>query len=77
MAAAAMGVGIWVWGRWVYANVYLADDGRINDDWLTALVGLPLALALYLLVHWILRSDESASCLRVAETQETQVATET
>jgi hypothetical protein len=38
-----------------------------NDDWLTALVGAPLALLVYALMHSLLRSEEwalTASLLR-------------
>ncbi|TXG85722.1 MAG: hypothetical protein E6R14_04230, partial [Thermomicrobiales bacterium] len=58
IAAALMALAAWAWGRWVYLNVFLGDVLPVNDDWLTALVGVPLALLLYLGVLWLLRSDE-------------------
>ncbi|MFZ1769486.1 MAG: hypothetical protein WAU00_09830, partial [Caldilinea sp.] len=46
------------WGRWIYVNIYPARIGVFDDDWLTVLVGVPLALLVYLGMHWLLRSDE-------------------
>ncbi|MFO7635444.1 MAG: murein biosynthesis integral membrane protein MurJ [Caldilinea sp.] len=66
-AAAAMGMVVWAWGQWVYVNVYIGDAIAIDDDWLTVLIGAPLALLVYALVHWLLRSEEwalTASLLR-------------
>jgi putative peptidoglycan lipid II flippase len=57
-ATAAMAVAAWAWGRWVYDNVYRGGQMAMNDDWLTVLPGAPLALLIYLLVHWLLRSEE-------------------
>ncbi len=57
-ATAAMTMAAWAWGRWVYENVYQGGQMVVNDDWLTILVGAPLALLIYLLVHWLLRSEE-------------------
>ncbi|GIK73934.1 MAG: lipid II flippase MurJ [Chloroflexota bacterium] len=57
-ATAAMTMTAWAWGRWVYENVYQSGQMAVNDDWLTILVGAPLALLIYLLVHWLLRSEE-------------------
>ena len=58
IAAALMAVAAWAWGRWVYLNVFLGGALPVDDDWLTALVGVPVALLLYLSVLWLLRSDE-------------------
>jgi len=58
VAAVLMAVAAWAWGRWVYLNVFLGDALPVNDDWLTALVGVPVALLLYLGVLWLLHSDE-------------------
>jgi len=58
VAAVLMAIAAWAWGRWVYLNVFLGDTLPVNDDWLTAIVGVPLALLLYLSVLWLLRSDE-------------------
>jgi len=64
LIAAAMMAGVaWAWGRWVYVNIYPAQVGPLNDDWLTALLGVPLALLVYLAVHWLLRSEELALTL--------------
>lgn len=66
-AAAVMGAVAWTWGRWVYLNVYSGGAASFNDDWLTALVGAPVALLVYALMHWLLRSEEwtlTASLLR-------------
>lgn len=57
-AATLMALAAWAWGRWVYVNVFLGDALPVNDDWLTAAVGVPLAILLYLSVLWLLRSDE-------------------
>lgn len=62
-AAAVMGAAAWAWGRWVYDTIFLGGYTAINDDWLTALLGVPIALLIYLLVHWLLRSDEIALTL--------------
>ncbi len=59
-ATASMAAAAWVWGRWVYHNVFLRGELTVNDDWLTALIGAPLAVLIYLLVHWLLRSEEIA-----------------
>lgn len=66
-AAAAMGLAAWAWGRWVYIHVYLNGMATVNDDWLSILPGVPLALLVYALMHWLLRSEEwalTASLLR-------------
>lgn len=59
-AAAVMGMVAWAWGQWVYVNFYIGDAIAIDDDWLTVLIGAPLALLVYALVHWLLRSEEWA-----------------
>ncbi|MBE2238225.1 MAG: murein biosynthesis integral membrane protein MurJ [Caldilineaceae bacterium] len=58
LAATALAAVAWAWGRWVYVNIYPARIGILDDDWLTVLVGVPLALLVYLGMHWLLRSDE-------------------
>jgi putative peptidoglycan lipid II flippase len=64
LIAAGMMAGVaWAWGRWVYVNIYPAQVGILNDDWLTALLGVPLALLVYLAAHWLLRSEELALTL--------------
>ncbi len=58
LAATVMAGVAWAWGRWVYVNIYPAQVGVLNDDWLSTLVGVPLALLVYLAAHWLLRSEE-------------------
>ncbi|MFM7172139.1 MAG: murein biosynthesis integral membrane protein MurJ [Caldilinea sp.] len=58
VAAAGMGLATWGWGNWVYHTVYLGDLVGWNDDWLTVLVGIPLALSVYLGLHRLLQSEE-------------------
>lgn len=62
-ATVVMAAAAWAWGRWVYVNVFQGSQTTINDDWLTAMIGVPLALFIYLLVHWLLRSEEIALTL--------------
>ena len=63
VAAAGMGLAAWGWGNWVYHTVYLGNLVAWNDDWLTVLVGIPLALSVYLGVHKLLQSEELALAL--------------
>jgi len=58
IATGAMTMAAWMWGRWVYDAIYIGGQSALNDDWLTVLIGAPLALLIYILVHWLLRSEE-------------------